>query len=106
MRITLFVFLSFLAVSLAAAEDDYSTNFVTHGPMLGQVTENSVKVWARTHRPGTFTVRYGVQSDRLDQSTAVVTTRVDQDHTGWTTLTELKPQTAYHYQVYIGLIPS
>ena len=105
MRIILFVFLSFLPLSLAAA-DDYSTNHVTHGPMLGQVTENSVKVWARTHNAGSFTVRYGIQPDRLDQSSSVVTTRVDQDHTGWTTLTELKPQTAYHYQVYIGVVPS
>ncbi|MGH7960188.1 MAG: alkaline phosphatase D family protein, partial [Opitutaceae bacterium] len=93
-------------LSLTAAEDDYGTNHVTHGPMLGQVTENSVKVWARTHNAGPFTVRYGLAPDRLDQNSAVVTTRVDQDYTGWGTLTALMPATAYHYQVYIGAIPS
>ena len=29
---------------LGAAEPDFSTNHVTHGPMLGEVTANSVKV--------------------------------------------------------------
>jgi alkaline phosphatase D len=106
MRIIPLLLLACFPLSLAAAEDDYSTNHVTHGPMLGQVTENSVKVWARTHKAGDFTVRYGLAPDQLDQTSDVVTTRVEQDHTGWTTLTQLKPQTAYHYQVYIGLVPS
>lgn len=91
---------------LRAAETDYSTNHVTHGPMLGLVTESSVKVWARTHNAGTFTIRFGVQPDRLDRASDVVTTTVDRDHTGWTTLTGLQPQTMYHYQAYIGAVPS
>ena len=55
MRIIRCVLFWFLPLSVAAAEDDHSTNHVTHGPMLGQVTENSVKVWARTHRAGAST---------------------------------------------------
>jgi phosphodiesterase/alkaline phosphatase D-like protein len=93
-------------VSLPAAEPDYSTNHVTHGPMLGLVTENSVRVWARTQRAGDFTVRYGLEPARLAQSSAVVTTRAVHDHTGWTTLTDLQPHTTYHYQIYIGAVPS
>jgi phosphodiesterase/alkaline phosphatase D-like protein len=106
MRTLLFLCLAVLPRVFIAAEADYSTNHVTHGPMLGQVTDDSVKVWARTHRPGEFTVRFGIAPDRLDQNSAVVTTRPDRDHTGWVVLGELKPQTAYHYQVYIGQVPS
>ena len=106
MRTLLFAFVFALACSGSAAEADYSTNHVTHGPMLGQVTENSVKVWARTHRAGDFTVRFGVDPARLDQSSAVVTTRAEHDYTGWVKLEHLEPQTAYWYQVYIGPIPS
>ena len=106
MRAFQLIFLLCFACALSAAEVDYSTNHVTHGPMLGQVTENSVKVWARTHRAGDFTVRFGVEPGRLDQSSSVVTTDVARDHTGWVMLTGLKPQTAYHYQVYIGPVPS
>jgi phosphodiesterase/alkaline phosphatase D-like protein len=100
------LFLVGLVGSLAAAESDYSTNFVTHGPMLGLVTESSVKVWARTQRAGDFTVRYGVKPDRLDGASSAVSTKIEHDYTGWTTLTGLRPQTTYHYQVYIGAVPS
>jgi alkaline phosphatase D len=84
----------------------YASNHVTHGPLLGQVTDTTLKVWARTHKPGEFTVRYGLEPARLDQSSAVVTTRVEQDHTSWVSLTNLRPQTTYHYQIYIGDFPS
>lgn len=98
-------FLPFL-LCLQAAEADYSTNHVTHGPMLGLVTENSVRVWARTHNAGAFTVRFGRQPDRLDRASAPISTVAAHDHTGWTTLTGLDPQTTYHYQAYIGTVPS
>lgn len=91
---------------LIAAEDDYRTNHVTHGPMLGLVTENSVKVWARTQKAGEFTVRYGVDAAHLDQSSGVVKTTAEHDYTGWITLEGLKPQTMVHYQIYIGALPS
>lgn len=86
--------------------EEYRTNHVTHGPMLGLVTESSVRVWARTHKAGEFTVRYAARPSPLDQSSEVVTTRLDRDHTGSVTLTGLQPETMYHYQVYIGEVPS
>lgn len=91
---------------LVCADEDYSTNHVTHGPMLGQVTDNSVKVWARTHRTGEFLVRYGQDPERLDQQSRPVWTSAQHDHTGWVVLRDLQPQTKYHYQVYIGSVPS
>ncbi|MGC6564008.1 MAG: alkaline phosphatase, partial [Akkermansiaceae bacterium] len=32
---------------------------LTQGPMLGHVTDSSVRVWARTSDPGEFTVKFG-----------------------------------------------
>ncbi len=98
--------LCLLPSPLPAAETDYSSNHVTHGPMLGQVTADSVRVWARTHRPGEFTVRYGLAPASLGQHSAPVRTGAEHDHTGWVMLTGLQPETTYHYQVYIGEVPS
>ena len=48
---------------------------LTHGPMLGHVTADSVRVWARTSDPGEFLVRYGTQPNTLDQESPTTTTR-------------------------------
>lgn len=79
-----------------------SGNHVTHGPMLGQVTDSSVKVWARTHQAGRFVVRYGLDPAHLDQSSDAVTTGEERDNTGSVTLMQLEPQTTYHYQIEIA----
>lgn len=105
--LSLLVFISMTALASAAVPvEEYSTNHVTHGPMLGLVTENSVRVWARTHKAGEFTVHYGTTEAQLDQASAPVRTAAEHDHTGSTTLTGLKPGTMYHYQIYIGKVPS
>ena len=41
---------------------------VTHGPMLGHVTSNSVRVWVRTHQSGDFHINYGTDPENLDQT--------------------------------------
>jgi alkaline phosphatase D len=111
-RAFLISFLLLPAAALAQGEpttvplEEYSTNHVTHGPMLGMVTDSSVRVWARTHNAGEFTVRYGTKEETLDQSSEPVTTIAEHDHSGSTTLTGLAPQTHYFYQVYIGKVPS
>lgn len=94
------------ASSAAAADGGYSTNFVTHGPMLGLVTDHSVRVWARTERAGEFEVRYGTQADHLDQASPKTGTTAEHDYTGWLTLEKLQPETAYHYQIYVNGLPS
>ena len=75
---------------------------LTHGPMLGHPTANSVRVWARTSDAGPFLVRYGTSSDRLDQSSQSITTRLEDDNTGVVTLKGLKPDTRYHYRVSVN----
>ena len=39
---------------------------ITHGPLLGEVTSTSVRVWARTNEPATIEFRYGKDSASLE----------------------------------------
>jgi alkaline phosphatase D len=71
---------------------------ITHGPMLGHVTDDSISIWARTSRPGQFQIRYGRTPDRLDQVSEFAVTRADRDNTGWVRLTGLASNTLYNYQ--------
>ena len=71
---------------------------ITHGPMLGHVTAESISIWARTSKPGQFHVRYGRMPDDLDQVSEPATTTADRDNTGWVRLKGLGPNTRYYYQ--------
>ena len=71
---------------------------ITHGPMLGHVTAESISIWARTSKPGQFQVRYGRTPDRLDQVSEPATTTADRDNTGWVRLKGLSPNTRYYYR--------
>lgn len=75
---------------------------VSHGPMLGGVTHDQIRVWARTSEPTQFRVWYGTQAGQLDQHSAVVTTDLNHDCTGWVTLKNLKPGTKYHYELRVA----
>lgn len=88
----------FAAVLLAvpAAAEDVQ---ITHGPMLGRLTQESVAVWARTSRPGGFLVRYGTQPEQLDQASAPAATALERDNTGVAVLENLQPDTRYYYAV-------
>ncbi len=72
---------------------------VTHGPMLGRPGATSMGVWARTATAGEFYVRYGTGAGDLDLATAMVTTKLENDCTGWIELKGLKPATRYHFAV-------
>ncbi len=78
---------------------------LTHGPMLGNPTATSVRVWGRTSDPGQFVVKYGTAADRMDQTSQSATTKIDDDNTGFTTLNDLQPDTRYHYQVWVNNRP-
>ena len=84
---------------------------LTHGPMLGMPTEDSVRVWVRTSDPGTFKVRYAElkdgQEDQIDEtrmtrSSGLGTTELEHDNTGWITVSGLKSDTAYQYQAVVN----
>jgi phosphodiesterase/alkaline phosphatase D-like protein len=88
------LFLTLVASGFSLAQ----TVNITHGPMLGHVTDESISIWARTSKPGQFQVRYGRMPDRLDQVSEPATTTADRDNTGWVRLKGLSPNTRYYYQ--------
>ncbi len=73
------------------------------GPQLGNVTANSIRVWARTREPGTFQVLYSTHEDLSGgQLSTPVQTTWDHDDTGWAELSGLKPGTRYYYALVSG----
>ncbi len=94
--------LAFLLVVAAAANAQRDPIRLTHGPMLGRPTAHSMHVWARTSDAGEFRVKFGTQADELKLTSAPATTTADHDNTGVAKLNALKPDTRYHYQVWVN----
>ena len=78
---------------------------MTHGPMLGRPTATSMAVWARTSQPGDFWVHYGIDPNDMDLISNPGKTTIDHDNTGVATLKDLRPDSRYHYQVYVNERP-
>jgi phosphodiesterase/alkaline phosphatase D-like protein len=73
---------------------------ITHGPVLGRPGSRSMGIWARTNVPGSFRVRYGLESDKLDMVSDPAITTLEKDNTGWILLQGLSPGMTYFYQVF------
>jgi phosphodiesterase/alkaline phosphatase D-like protein len=98
--VTLTPLLSVRAAEAPPATPDFvDENMITHGPILGRLSSSGVGVWARTLRPGPFTVLYGTAPDQLDQTAGPVVTTLEHDNTGWVHITGLKPDTRYWYEL-------
>ena len=74
---------------------------ITHGPILGRLTDTSVGVWARTGHPGKFAVRYGLAPGALEQESNAVNTALASDCTAWLEIRNLKPNTKYYYKLVL-----
>ena len=91
-----------LCLSLSASAQVHRDPIrLTHGPMLGKPTTDSVLVWGRTSEEGEFVVKYGLAEDALDQTSQPATTKIGHDLTGFTQLSGLKGDTRYHYQIFV-----
>lgn len=88
-------------MSVDPDQPGWAENMITHGPMLGAVTHDSIRIWGRTYRPGEFVVRYGEKEGLLDQTSDAVMTVLSHDNTGFITITGLKPDTRYWYELQI-----
>ncbi len=99
----LFAIAALAIISQPAASQIYERDPIrlTHGPMLGNPTATSVTVWGRTSDAGEFLVKYGTAENELNQSSQSAATKIDDDCTGTTKLTDLKPDTRYHYQIEV-----
>ena len=90
------------ADSSVTVDPDRDPIRLTHGPMLGDVTANSVRVWARTSSPGSFEVHYGTAPPAMDSISRPASTYLRHDNTGVALVSGLQSDTEYHYQVWVN----
>ena len=87
------ILISFLLFSCKSTQ----TVKITHGPIIGNLKSDSIRIWARTNIPGQFHVVYGADKDNLTEKSASVATIASKDHTGFITLKNLKPGQKYYF---------
>ena len=71
---------------------------ITHGPILGRVTSESIGIWARTSQPATVTVFYGKRASAVDTS-KTFQTKAENDNTGWINIESLDSGEKYYYEI-------
>ena len=77
---------------------------ITHGPILGRVSSESIGVWARTSEPAVVTLFYGKSPSEIDFS-KTFETKLANDNTGWILLESLDSSTKYYYEISTGHTP-
>ncbi len=99
--------LTFLAIAIAvntlyADRNDTGSPRLIQGPMLGAVTENSVKIWGRVTGEYPFLIQYSTHpSMEGAQESAVVAVAAEDDFTGVVNVEGLKANTVYYYRVLV-----
>lgn len=80
----------------------YEKSGLTHGPMLGRPTANSMRVWVRTDGRRRFKVVYGTALPlSADMEGVSGETSADRDNTGFVDLKGLARNTRYYYGIVI-----
>jgi alkaline phosphatase D len=79
---------------------------LVHGPMLGAMTDSSVRVWVRTLEESDIAVRVYRATDMHENAKPVATssakTAKPMDYTGVVEISGLQPSTKYRYDVLSG----
>jgi len=84
--------------------EDISPNTpLTHGPVVGAVTDTTARVFARTNTASRVQIRYGTKPDLSDaQRSSVQATDTSTDFTTIIPLTGLAPSTTYYVDVLVN----
>jgi len=81
----------------------YESTGLTHGPLLGGITANSVTIWIRTKEPTEFEIVYDTQLPLTKQSfVSKGKTAGERDSTGVVTLKNLQDNRRYYYGVRLS----
>ncbi len=76
---------------------------LVHGPMLGAMTDNSVRVWVRTVIETPVRIAVSTSPDMKDPMiTQAVTSKASDDYTAVVPVKNLQPDTRYYYSVILG----
>ncbi len=74
---------------------------ITHGPILGRVSSDTIGIWARTSEATEVTLFYGKRPDAKDYTKTFETKTVN-DNTGWILLESLDSSSKYYYEISTG----
>jgi alkaline phosphatase D len=96
----------FLAMLVSTASSFAQSAHLTHGPILGSVTDGSVKIFGRTGQPAAIRVFYKKTSDTSFVSTGSINTVTNNDLTATILLSGLLPNTSYDYQLVVDNVPT
>lgn len=86
---------------LAGPMAQETTPLVTHGPISGEVTANSVVLWARGNLAGTLLFELSATEAFTEVMTAETDITADNDFTGETVVTDLAADQTYFYRVSV-----
>ena len=75
---------------------------ISHGPMLGAVSENSAAIWLRTRVPGDVTITVSSSTPQPEQLLQKVKTTAESDNTYIARFNNLNPNTRYRYVALAG----
>ncbi len=74
---------------------------LTHGPILGAVSDEGIKVWARSDVAADYELRYSLSSGGSEFSGGITTLGPESDFTGVARLAGLRASTEYDYRVLL-----
>jgi alkaline phosphatase D len=92
--------LAVLCISQAVFAND--TPKISHGPMLGAVSENTVRIWVRTTEPADVTCALSEVGAKSGELTQTPRTTLASDNTCIITFDKLKKATEYQYVLRVG----
>lgn len=92
-----FIIFFLLSINFSIAE----ATSITHGPVVGQVSDTTVSIWLRTGQAGQAKVLYKKTSESSWYVSGSVTTDSGADYTALIKLTNLKANSAYDYKIQV-----
>lgn len=75
--------------------------YVTHGPIIGGLTYNSARLYARTNTPSTIEVQLATNQLFNGYTSKYLTTSISKDNSEILTISGLLPNTKYYYKLII-----
>lgn len=78
------------------------TSCISHGPMLGDVSEHAVRIWVRTNVPADVNCELFKLGSKRRKRTQKIRTQLASDNTHIIIFDKLKKETEYQYVVRVG----
>jgi alkaline phosphatase D len=76
---------------------------LVHGPVLGNITDQSVSIWIRTYSPQEVSIKLTNSNDPKDVHTSeIISTQMDKENTAVIKATGLQKSTEYTYEIKIN----